>query len=72
MSKPVHTSFVLKQACDAVGKRISAYFTMDGSIGLVRTKDGQAYEIEIRPAMLSKFQPFREQFGTGNSKKKLR
>lgn len=35
-------------------KRIGAYSVADGTVGLFRYEDGNAYEIEIRPAALAK------------------
>jgi len=35
-------------------KRISVYTVADGTVGLFRYEDGNAYEIEIRPASLAK------------------
>jgi hypothetical protein len=52
-------------ASNAIGKTISIYSTPSGMISLVRTSDGQAYQIDIKPASLSDFQPFINYFTKG-------
>jgi hypothetical protein len=39
-------------------KTVALWFKATGSVALMRTPDGQAYEVEIRPASLAKFTPF--------------
>lgn len=42
----------------AAHRRIALWSKADGAVALIRTPDGQAYEVEMRPASLAKFTPF--------------
>jgi len=65
-----NTSEVLDKAAKAIGTRVSAWFTADGSIALVRTPDGNAYEVEVRPASLRRFSGFNK-LTTGSPRRRL-
>jgi hypothetical protein len=47
------------KAGEAIGKRVAVWSCLDGMKSLIRAEDGQAYELSIKPARLSKFEPFR-------------
>lgn len=56
--RPTRTFDILKAITPAIGKRIDAWTTADGVVGLFHSEDGNAYEVEIRPASLSKHREF--------------
>jgi hypothetical protein len=58
MGRPTNCLENILVASIAVGKRISLYSTASGMTSLVRTSDGQAYQIDIKPASLADFPPF--------------
>ena len=54
-SRPVHTADVINRITKLFEKRVDSWYIADGSVGLFRDHDGQAYEITIRPASEAKY-----------------
>ena len=55
-ARAVHTMDLLAQITDLpmIEKRVDMWSQADGTAGLFRSTDGQAYEIMVRPAKLAK------------------
>ncbi len=59
MARTVKTSDVLVHMIHAAGyKRVSLSYYLSGTKALIRTPDGQGYEVSVKPASLSRFEPF--------------
>lgn len=62
LKREVFTADVLRKAAQAVGTIVASYYQSDGSSALVRTPDGQAYEIVVRQAKYTTHPSIREKY----------
>lgn len=56
--RPTLCMEVLDKASKSIGKRIALWSCANGMTAFVRTEDGQAYQLDIKPACLADFEPF--------------
>jgi len=60
--RPASPLQVLRDMVSSVGRVVSFRSSVDGGVALVRTPDGQAYEVEIRPAEYAKSTIIKEHY----------
>lgn len=60
--RPASPLKVLKDMVSSVGRVVSFRSSVDGGVALVRTPDGQAYEVEIRPAEYARSEIIKEHY----------
>lgn len=65
-ARPVHTSDVITALSKAGYKVVDSWYYSAGTVALVRSEDGQAYEVTVTPAANpATFAPFKQHYGTG-------
>ena len=61
-----HTAEVINDITSAFEQRIDSWYIADGAVGLFRYKDGNAYEVTVRPARLSQYKELFEKYLKSN------